>query len=74
MASRAEELAEIDALFARADKDDDGQINFEEFKTLVRTLDEEISEEELRIGFAETDVGGNGRINIDEFRAWWLSE
>jgi Ca2+-binding EF-hand superfamily protein len=73
MASRAEELAEIDALFARADKDDDGQINFEEFKTLVRTLDEEISEEELRIGFAETDVGGNGRINIDEFRAWWLS-
>ncbi len=73
MASRAEELAEIDALFARADKDDDGQIDFEEFKTLVRTLDEDISEEELRIGFAETDVGGNGRINIDEFRAWWLS-
>ena len=58
---------------ARADTDDDGQINLEEFKSLVRTLDEDISEEELRIGFAETDVGGNGRINIDEFRAWWLS-
>ncbi len=73
MVNRAEELAEIDALFARADTDDDGQINFDEFKSLVRTLDEDISEEELRIGFAETDVGNNGRINIDEFRAWWLS-
>ena len=73
MVNRAEELAEIDALFARADTDDDGQINFDEFKSLVRTLVDDISEEELRIGFTETDVGGNGRINIDEFRAWWLS-
>jgi Ca2+-binding EF-hand superfamily protein len=70
---RAEELAEIDALFAQADQDNDGQINFTEFKALVRELDEDLSEQELRVGFTETDTSGNGRINIDEFRTWWLS-
>jgi Ca2+-binding EF-hand superfamily protein len=73
MVNRAEELAEIDTLFARADSDHDGQINFTEFKAIVRSLDEDMSDDELRIGFTETDVNRNGRINIDEFRAWWLS-
>ncbi len=74
MVSSAEELAEIDALFARADADHDGQINFTEFKALVSELDDEqMPEATLRIGFAETDTDQNGRINIDEFRAWWLS-
>ena len=36
MSPNARELAEIDALFARADKDDDGQINYSEFRALVR--------------------------------------
>jgi Ca2+-binding EF-hand superfamily protein len=73
MAGRAEELAEVDALFARADADHDGQIDFREFRALARELDDELSEEVLRIGFGATDVDGNGRINIDEFREWWLT-
>ena len=74
MVGKTEALAEIDALFARADADHDGQINFAEFRALVRELDdEEIDAETLRIGFEETDGDRNGRINIDEFRAWWLS-
>ena len=73
MPGRDVELAEIDALFAQADLDHDGQINFTEFKTLVRELDGDMTEAELRIGFTETDVNQNSRINIDEFRAWWLS-
>jgi len=73
MPGRDEELAEIDALFAQADLDHDGQINFIEFKTLIRELDGDMTEAELRIGFTETDVNQNSRINIDEFRAWWLS-
>ncbi|MEO8016306.1 MAG: EF-hand domain-containing protein [Pseudomonadota bacterium] len=73
MIAKAEELAEIDALFARADADHDGQINFTEFKALVSELDDDqTSEGELRIGFTATDTNQNGRINIDEFRAWWL--
>ena len=73
MVGKAEQLAEIDALFARADADHDGQIVFAEFRALVRELDdEEIPVETLRIGFDETDQDRNGRINIDEFRAWWL--
>jgi Ca2+-binding EF-hand superfamily protein len=74
MVTRAEELAEIDALFARADADHDGQINFTEFERLVRELDADVPTEEMRIGFTETDVNRNGRINIDEFRAWWLAD
>lgn len=75
MSSKATQLAEIDALFARADTDDDGQINYSEFRALVHELDEdEMPDETLRIGFAETDTDQNGRINIDEFRAWWLSD
>ena len=75
MAGNAEKLAEIDALFARADADHDGQISYTEFRMLVRELDElDVTDETLRIGFSETDVDHNGRINIDEFRAWWLSE
>lgn len=74
MVGKAEELAEIDALFARADSDHDGQINFSEFRALARELDEELSDDELRVGFGATDADGNGRINIDEFREWWLSD
>ncbi|HEU4593365.1 MAG TPA: EF-hand domain-containing protein [Steroidobacteraceae bacterium] len=73
MIGRIEELAEIDALFARADADHDGQIDFAEFRALARELDDELADEELRIGFGATDVDGNGRINIDEFRDWWLN-
>jgi Ca2+-binding EF-hand superfamily protein len=68
-----EEIAEIDALFAQADQDHDGQINFTEFKALVRELDADMSDAELRLGFTETDANQNSRINIDEFRAWWMS-
>ena len=74
MVGKTEELAEIDALFARADADHDGQINFSEFRALVLELDDEITPETLRIGFDETDADSNGRINIDEFRAWWLAD
>ena len=75
MPDRNEELAEIDALFARADRDHDGQIDFTEFKALVRELDDGLMNDEmLRIGFVETDADRNGRINIDEFRDWWLAD
>ena len=74
MVGQSEELAEIDELFARADRDHDGQIDFTEFRMLVRELDDsQMNDETLRIGFVETDADRNGRINIDEFRAWWLS-
>ncbi len=75
MAGSSKEIDEIDALFARADHDHDGQIDFTEFRALVRELDDaSMDDATLRVGFVETDVDGNGRINIDEFRAWWLSD
>jgi Ca2+-binding EF-hand superfamily protein len=75
MAASSSELEEIDALFARADRDHDGQIDYTEFRALVHELDDAAMDDEtLRIGFVETDVDRNGRINIDEFRAWWLKD
>jgi Ca2+-binding EF-hand superfamily protein len=75
MAASAGEIEEIDALFARADRDHDGQIDYTEFRALVRELDDAAMDDEtLRIGFMETDVDRNGRINIDEFRNWWLAD
>lgn len=75
MAATSRELEEIDALFARADRDHDGQIDYTEFRALVRELDDAaMNDETLRVGFVETDVDRNGRINIDEFRAWWLAD
>ena len=63
----------IEADDAAATAEHDGQIVFSEFRSLVRELDPQISDSILRIGFEETDVDHNGHINIDEFRAWWLS-
>ncbi len=71
---RSKEIEEIDALFAHADHDHDGQIDFTEFRALVRELDDaSMDDATLRVGFVDTDVDRNGRIDIDEFRGWWLS-
>ncbi len=63
MVDRAAELAEIDALFARADADHDGQISFAEFRALVRELDEDIPDDELRLGFGEAAPSTRQRLS-----------
>src|SRR5688500_16152934 len=70
----AEELAETVVVFTLADQHTDEQINCAEHEALVCELDEELIEQEVRVGFTETDTDGNGRINNDEFRTWWLSD
>jgi hypothetical protein len=63
---------------ARADADHDGQINFTEFRALVRELDgDDLGAARCASGSSETDarpptgLPWSARINIDEFRGWW---
>ncbi|HLS82376.1 MAG TPA: EF-hand domain-containing protein [Steroidobacter sp.] len=60
--------------FAVADRDDDGRVDFAEFKALLEGLEAGMSEEEMRIGFAEVDADQDGLIDCREFAAWWSSD
>ena len=75
MGNDDEELAEIDALFARADQDHDGQINFTEFKSLMRRARRRrCPKRSCGSDSPKRTRISNSRINIDEFRAWWMSD
>jgi calcium-binding protein CML len=63
---------EIRENFEHFDGDRDGRIDFSEFHRLLDALGGEFTEAEARIGFAEIDTDGGGRIEIDEFADWWI--
>ena len=60
--------------FAVADRDNDGRIDFEEFKLLLDGLDAAMSIEEMQIGFREVDADHDGWIDCREFVDWWSSD
>jgi Ca2+-binding EF-hand superfamily protein len=60
--------------FAAADRDNDGRIDFEEFKLLLEGLDAAMSIDEMQIGFREVDTDGDGWIDCREFVDWWSSD
>lgn len=60
--------------FAVADRNDDGRVNYAEFKQLLEGLDAGMSEEEMRIGFEEVDSDRDGLIDRREFAEWWSAD
>lgn len=60
--------------FAVADRDNDGRVEFDEFKQLLDGLEAEMSEAEMRIGFQEVDTDHDGLIDCREFMEWWSSD
>lgn len=60
--------------FAAADRDNDGRIDFGEFRLLLEELDAAMSIEEMQIGFGEVDADHDGLIDCDEFADWWSSD
>lgn len=74
MNSSQRRIEEIEELFEQNDTDGNGDIDFGEFASLMRGLDENILEQSLEIGFREIDLDKDGRINLAEFLEWWSGD
>ncbi|XP_052139061.1 calmodulin-like protein 5 [Oryza glaberrima] len=66
---RQEQVAEFREAFAFFDKDGDGCITLEELDTVVRSLGQTPTREELAEMIRDVDVDGNGTIEFAEFLA-----
>ncbi|KAA0049321.1 hypothetical protein IC582_012651 [Cucumis melo] len=62
-----EQIVEFKEAFCLFDKDGDGCITIEELATVIRSLDQNPTEEELQDMIKEVDVDGNGTIEFAEF-------
>ncbi|VAH92819.1 neo-calmodulin-like [Triticum urartu] len=62
-----EQIDEFRAAFNLFDKDGDGTITTKELGTVMRSLGQRPSEEELREMIAEVDTDGNGVVDFSEF-------
>uniref|UniRef100_A0A0E0MPD5 EF-hand domain-containing protein n=1 Tax=Oryza punctata TaxID=4537 RepID=A0A0E0MPD5_ORYPU len=66
---RQEQVAEFREAFAFFDKDGDGCITLEELDTVVRSLGQTPTREELAEMIRDVDADGNGTIEFAEFLA-----
>ncbi|KAL6007280.1 hypothetical protein ACLOJK_032776 [Asimina triloba] len=62
-----EQIAEFQEAFCLFDKDGDGCITIDELATVIRSLGQDPTEEELQDMINEVDVDGNGTIEFGEF-------
>ncbi|KAL7081155.1 hypothetical protein ACP275_14G021600 [Erythranthe tilingii] len=62
-----EQIVEFQEAFSLFDKDGDGCITIEELATVIRSLDQNPTEEELREMMNEVDSDRNGTIEFAEF-------
>ncbi|KAF1860631.1 hypothetical protein Lal_00021676 [Lupinus albus] len=62
-----EQIVDFKEAFCLFDKDEDGCIFVEELATVIRSLDQNPTEEELQDMISEVDVDVNGTIEFDEF-------
>jgi len=62
-----EQISEFQEAFLLFDKDGNGCITLEELGTVIRSLGQNPTEEELHDMISEVDVNGNGTIEFGEF-------
>ncbi|XP_059317942.1 calmodulin-3-like [Lycium ferocissimum] len=62
-----DQIVEFQEAFSLFDKDGDGCITVEELGTVIRSLDQNPTEEELQDMVNEVDADGNGTIEFTEF-------
>ncbi|MCL7025024.1 hypothetical protein MKW94_021092 [Papaver nudicaule] len=62
-----DQIVEFQEAFCLFDKDGDGCITIDELATVIRSLDQNPTEEELQDMIKEVDVDGNGTIEFGEF-------
>jgi len=68
-----EEIAELRKTFESCDPNGDGFIDRQEFHSLLRKLDGDVSPEECLLDFEVADTEGDGYIGFKEFIVWWTS-
>jgi len=66
-----ERTAELKESFLRCDRNGDGMIDYEEFRTLLDNLEAGLSKEESWLGFQAIDTDDDQGIQFDEFLDWW---
>jgi calmodulin len=69
-----EELDELREAFDYNDRDGDGRIQLDEFSDMLDELEADMSEKEIEIGFKDIDTNDDGRIDFQEFVAWWSED
>lgn len=65
------EIEEIKEIFSFYDQNGNGVIEREEFGSLLRALDDMISDSEVAAGLRALDDNKNGVIDFEEFIEWW---
>jgi Ca2+-binding EF-hand superfamily protein len=59
--------------FEGVDGDGNGAIDEAEFGTLLQALGVGYSDAQIHAAFTDIDQDVNGKIDLEEFRAWWTS-
>merc|ERR1711935_703399 len=62
-----EKLTELKEAFKDFDKDDNGTISAEEFRSFMKKQDEDMSDIEIDIELIIMDASGDGKVNFEEF-------
>lgn len=66
-----QQLAEIKDNFKFFDRDDNGQIDVEEFTKLLQVISPSTTNEQGIEGFSIVDENEDGHIDLEEFINWW---
>ena len=69
-----EQLDELREAFDYNDRDSDGRIVLSEFIDMLDELEAEMSGEDAQVGFQDIDTNDDGRIDFEEFVAWWSED
>lgn len=63
--------AELMADFRGFDRNQDGRIDYREFKEFLAYLDDQLGADEMLTGFCDIDSDRDGLIDFPEFIYWW---